>query len=169
MKLKLVKPSFKYKNNYINFIIEAHREGRRKKIKTKSLKKDFSSYLKKIKQSEKGQNLKQGKVPASMYWLVKKGRIIGQISFRHQLTENLLKCGGHVGYEIRSSERQKGYGKEILRLGLKKAKKKKLQELLLTCDDENIASSKIIEANGGQFQDKVVYKDKTKRRYWIKI
>lgn len=50
-------------------------------------------------------------------------RILGIINIRHALNDYLLTYGGHIGYSIRPSERQKGYGKIQLLLALKNAKK----------------------------------------------
>jgi len=65
-----------------------------------------------------------------------------------------------------------GYGGKTLELGLLEAKKLGLDKVLLTCDDNNIASWKMIEKNGGVLEDKIDnIKDKNKivRRYWINI
>ncbi|MBD3331077.1 GNAT family N-acetyltransferase [Candidatus Peregrinibacteria bacterium] len=75
----------------------------------------------------------------------------------------------HIGYYIRPSARQKGYGTKILELGLIKAKELGLQEVLLTCYESNIASKKIIEKNKGKFQDKVYDEGESKLKYWIKL
>ena len=62
----------------------------------------------------------------------------------------------------------------LLKLGLEKAKELVLQEqVLVTCDDDNIGSYKIIEKNGGILENKVENIDEGEtfltRRYWIKI
>ena len=64
-----------------------------------------------------------------------------------------------------------GYGKMILKLALAEAKKLGILKALVTFDDTNTGSCKIIEANGGILEDKVENgKDNPlKRRYWITI
>ncbi len=49
----------------------------------------------------------------SIYLLANKNskRIIGNIMLRYELNEALLEKGGHIGFSIRPSERQKGYAK----------------------------------------------------------
>lgn len=42
-----------------------------------------------------------------------------------------------------------GYGTSLLKLALKKAKRLGLKSIVLTCDERNVASRKIIERNGG--------------------
>ena len=43
---------------------------------------------------------------------------IGEASIRHQLNAHLMQEGGHIGYGIRPSRRDRGYGKRILALAL---------------------------------------------------
>jgi predicted acetyltransferase len=85
------------------------------------------------------------------------------------LNEVLEKEGGHIGYDIRPSMRRKGYGTEILKLSLPIAKQIGLNRVMLTCDDNNIASWKIMEKNGAVIDEKYDYKGRYKRRYWIDI
>ncbi len=115
-----------------------------------------------------GKYLPTGYVPNTFYWLVEGEHFIGWLDIRHRLNDNLLKIGGHIGYAIRPSGRQKGYGSEILRLGLEKAKELGITRGLLTCNGDNCASIKIIEKNGGVFEDTAITNTGiVKRRYWI--
>ena len=116
--------------------------------------------------------LPEGYVISYDYFAVDDGKFIGRISIRTSLTERLMNFGGHIGYGVTPKEWQKGYGSEMLRLGLIKAKELGIDErILLTCDDDNIGSYKIIEKNGGVLENKVeneVGDEKfLTRRYWI--
>jgi predicted acetyltransferase len=62
----------------------------------------------------------------------------------------------HIYYEIKPIFRNKGYGRKILELGLQEVKKLGLGKVVLTCDENNRASRKIIETNGGIFKDDCV-------------
>src|SRR3989344_8456793 len=84
-----------------------------------------------------------------------RNQYIGRLSIRHKLNDHLLKIGGHIGYDIRPSKRSRGYGTAILRLGLPKAKELRIERALLTCNENNIASLKIIEKAGGVLESKV--------------
>ena len=113
-------------------------------------------------------------VPSYDYFLVDDDKFIGIIHIRIRLTENLIKYGGHIGYGINPVYWKQGYGTKLLKLGLEIAKKLiKEDKVLVTCDDDNIGSYKIIEANGGMLEDKVMntLADETflTRRYWIKM
>lgn len=163
--MKLIKPALKYKRSFQNALKEFAKEGRNEGEPS-----DVEIYIKTRQQRAKGENLPKGYVPDSTYWLVDNNQFIGRASVRHYLNNNLKKFGGHIGYAIRSSKREKGYGKQILKLTLLKAKKIGIDNALVTCDESNIASQKIIEKNGGKLKDKVKRENGIlTRRYWIKI
>src|SRR5215207_1294779 len=94
---------------------------------------------------------------------------IGLLTLCSQINEQFLHSGGHIGYMVRPSGRRCGYGTVLLRLGLDKARERGLQRVLLTCDQTNIGSRKVIETNGGQFENAVVVAGQAiqKLRYWI--
>ena len=123
---------------------------------------------------EHGIGLPEGYVPATTFWLVDNDRFIGEVSIRHSLTPALEKIGGHIGYEIRYSESRKGYGTKMLAMTLPYCiNELHLDKVLITCDDDNIGSQKVIENNGGVLQDKIInHLDRgtiLTRRYWIDL
>lgn len=174
--MELVKPSIAYKNEFIQAVKEyqATDADDRKDIfelKVDDLERDFSLYISNLLSESEGKNLPEGYVPQTTYWLVDNGKFIGRVSIRHTLTDFLLKEGGHIGYDIRPTERNKGYGKSILELSLPKAKELGIDKVLVTCNDINLASKKIIEANGGVFENALdMGEGKPKKlRYWITL
>jgi predicted acetyltransferase len=56
-------------------------------------------------------------------------------------------------------------------MGLEKARERGLDRVLLTCDETNLASRKVIENNGGQLENAVQVEGQTvlKMRYWINL
>lgn len=60
--------------------------------------------------------------------------------------------GGHVGYAIRQSERNKGYGTVLLKTIIEEAKKMNIEKLLLTVRNSNTNSIKIALNNGGKIE-----------------
>jgi predicted acetyltransferase len=110
-------------------------------------------------------------LPYEDFWLMEEDIWIGLLTLRSQINEEFLHSGGHIGYVIRPSKRRCGYGTELLRLGLEKARERGLSRVLLTCDETNIGSRKIIEANGGQYENVVVVAGQAvkKLRYWISL
>jgi predicted acetyltransferase len=104
-----------------------------------------------------------GFVPSTARWMVDAGELVGRISLRHELTELLLAWGGHIGYSVRPSARRRGYATDALRQMLPLCAERGLGQVLVTCDEENVASRKVIEANGGRYEDS----NEGKRRYWV--
>jgi predicted acetyltransferase len=132
---------------------------------------DFEAMVQFLLNSEKGVNLPEGWVPDSTYWLAdKNNRILGAVNIRHQLTDKLLESGGHIGYGIRPSERQKGYATKLLSLALEKLKEIGVGKALITCDENNLASAKVIIKNGGMADYDFVEEDgKVVKRFWIQL
>jgi len=120
-----------------------------------------------------GKHLPERYVPASTFWLVEENEFIGAGSIRHSLTPALERFGGHIGYAVRYSKWNQGYGVIQLQLLLQEAKKIGLDKVLLTCNEDNIASARVMEKNGGIYWDTIentidgIFR-KTKR-YWITI
>lgn len=97
------------------------------------------------------------------------GRIVGMIDLRHSLNAFLAEYGGHIGYSVRPDERRKGYAKQMLAQVLTEAKKRGMNRVLVTCDEDNTASARTIEANGGRFDRKACLESEILRRYWIEL
>lgn len=133
---------------------------------------DFEGYLDGIKRGRDGRQLDPGRVPGTEFWLVDgSGNVIGTSRLRFELVPSLEKEGGHVGYDIRPSQRGKGYGTQILALTLEKARERGLQRVRLTCDADNVASARIIEKNGGILSGQAISDDSGKwvKQYWIEL
>ena len=131
---------------------------------------DFDAYLSRLHDQKQERQLNPGRVPQTTFWLVTREKhIIGVSKLRHRLVPHLEERGGHIGYEIRPSERQKGYGTEILRLTLLKAREMRLPQVLVTCDADNLASTRIIERTGGRRAGESVPEEtgKLHYQYWI--
>ena len=118
-----------------------------------------------------GKGLPDGYVPASTFWLVGGGEFIGVGNIRHRLTENLALFGGHIGYAIRPEKWGLGYGTLLLRFLLSEAAALGIERALLTCNERNVASARVMEKNGGVYQDTI---DNVvdgvplrTKRYWI--
>ena len=79
------------------------------------------------------------------------------------LTEWLAEFGGHIGYEVRPSARRQGHATTMLRQVLPHVHDLGIDPALLTCDDTNVASRKVIEAAGGTFEDQ----RGIKLRFWV--
>lgn len=132
---------------------------------------DFSGYLARLSKSARGEDLPAERVPGNEFWLVSGNRVLGRSKLRHRLNRALEHEGGHIGYDIRPSERRKGYGTLILKLTLERAKDLGLSRVLLTCDADNIGSAKIIENNGGVLNKQAISQKSGLPilHYWIEL
>jgi predicted acetyltransferase len=137
----------------------------------KELLGDFKSYVEIVNSWKEGKNLKEGFVPHTFFVAVVGDKIIGRSSIRHVLNEKLLRVNGHIGYGVVRSERGKGHAKIILEKSVKYLQDIGVTQILITCDEKNIASRKTIESNGGVLENKE-YDPEVKRvtlRYWIRL
>lgn len=165
--VQLVTPSLEYQQSFIAAVKEFQREGRQQDISVQALTDNFEAFLSTLAAHEQGRDLPAGYVPSTTRWLVNDKDFIGRVSIRHRLTEKLSHVGGHIGYEVRPSKRKMGYGTKMLALALPLARKIGLKNILLTCDDANLGSQKIIEHNGGVLAETFEDGGVKKRRYWI--
>ncbi|MHC4715992.1 MAG: GNAT family N-acetyltransferase [Planctomycetota bacterium] len=132
----------------------------------------FAAYVQRLHNGAEAIGLPTGHVPGSTYWLVRGGRrVLGAARLRHHLNESLLAEGGHVGYDVRPSERRKGYGTKLLAMTLEKARAMGLTRLMVSCTSDNVASAKIIRRNGGVFENEVMSPSfrKPLLRFWIEL
>src|SRR5262249_51843150 len=127
--MKLVEPSAKYKDSFIEAVKEFRNDTWQNEtvrpygqLSLSELENDFDSFAEKERSHALGKNQPAGYVPQSEFWLIDKGEFIGRVGIRHRLTEHLEAIGGHIGYSIRPSKRGKGYGNAVLELALPKAK-----------------------------------------------
>jgi predicted acetyltransferase len=167
--LFLAIPAKEYKESYIQAVREFQVEGRHLNKQLAALESNFDDLVQQIRDEADHHKVKSGLVPQTTFWLIDDGAFIGRLSIRHELDERLLRMGGHIGYEIRPSKRKRGYGTAILRLGLEKAWELGLQRVLVTCDEDNIGSRKIIEHNGGKLENSVEIAGRAVKvlRFWI--
>jgi predicted acetyltransferase len=132
---------------------------------------DTTGYLAGLRRLASGRDLAAHLVPESTFWPMREICILGQVRLRHDLNDVLSVEGGHIGYDVRPSERRKGYGTAMLGLALEKARAIGLTRVMLTCDADNIASSRIIERNGGKLTGTATSPRTGKhiRQYWIEL
>jgi predicted acetyltransferase len=133
---------------------------------------DFDGLLRRFQEVKAGIGLPDGFVPHSTYWLVRNGeQVLGVSNLRHRLTPKLQQEGGHIGYGVRPSERQKGYGTRLLSETLVVAKAHGISRVLITCAKTNLGSVQIILRNGGVFDSEefLPARGEVVQRYWIDL
>ena len=135
------------------------------------LRDDFAGYIRRRRDYAAGRSLPKGHVPGTDYWLVRGRRVLGTIRLRHRLNEALKIEGGHIGYDVRPSERRKGYATRMLGMVLDKAREMGLNRVLVTCDADNLASARVVQKNGGRPASEGISPESGKeiQRYWIDL
>ena len=171
-KIILVKPDLSYADEIIKYKEESLAES---PIINGSAGLDrFSSieiWFEELKKRSCEDTVPKGLVPSSTYLEVreKDNYIVGMIDIRHYLNEYLTQAGGHIGYGVRKTERNKGYAKQMLKLALEKCKELKIKKVLITCDEDNIASEKVILSANAKLEDIRNVDGENKKRFWIDL
>ena len=171
-KIILIKPDLSYADEIIKYKEEALFE---KAIINSSINLEkFSSvegWLDELKMKNSEDTVPEGLVPSTTYLAIREidNYIVGMVDIRHYLNEFLTQVGGNIGYDVRKSERNKGYAKQMLKLALEKCKELKIKKVLITCDEDNIASEKVILSANAKFEDIRCIDGENKKRFWIDL
>jgi predicted acetyltransferase len=102
-------------------------------------------------------------VPCTTLWWIDGEDYLGRLAIRHRLNDFLLDVGGHIGYDVRPTRRREGHATAMLRAALPWARRIGIDPALVTCDDDNVGSVRVIEEAGGVLEDV----RGIKRRYWV--
>lgn len=169
MELKLERPTLEQKAEYQSFAKDwADRKEEITPYSARLLGRSYEEWLASTLRME--WEAPEGFVRAHTFFLTDEaGSILGAVNIRHELNDELLKSGGHIGYGVRPSERRKGYAIRMLALALPIAKKLGISKALITCDKENIGSARTILRNGGRLENGLFLNGKTTQRYWVNL
>ena len=171
-KIILVKPDLSYADEIIKYKEESLAES---PIINGSAGLDrlspIEDWLEELNKRSCEDTVPKGLVPSSTYLGVreKDNYIVGMIDIRHYLNEYLTQVGGNIGYGVRKTERNKGYAKQMLKLALEKCKDLKIKKVLITCDEDNIASEKVILSANAKLEDIRNVDGENKKRFWIDL
>lgn len=168
MSIRLIDPCEEYENEFMKMLKEFREfgDGRIPYVMHFG-KESFTDILKAARDNSNGIHVLPDMEAATTWWLAGEGRLLGVTNIRHKLNDYLEYYGGHIGYGIRPSERNKGYATRLLSLALEKGAVFGLKNVLVICDSDNIASAKVIQKNGGVLEDERIYEGKPIQRYWI--
>ncbi|MEP6797128.1 MAG: GNAT family N-acetyltransferase [Lapillicoccus sp.] len=128
----------------------------------------FTGWVAEARAHERGEDVPPELVASTLRWVVDVGHpetILGTISLRHELNDYLRREGGHIGYAVRPSARGRGVATAALGLVLKDCHDRGIDPVLVTCHDDNVASARTIEHQGGVLEEV----RGGIRRYWISL
>lgn len=165
--LELNRPSAALKKSYLDSLLEIQASGENARITIEDAEGNFDEFVKAEIAKERMRTA--DRVPETVFWAACEGVYVGRISIRHELNDFLRWRGGHIGYDVRPSKRRKGFGAKMLALALKECPRLGIAKVMITCDENNIGSRKIIEGNGGALEAKDFDNGIPFLRYWVEI
>jgi predicted acetyltransferase len=132
---------------------------------------DLDGFLQRCLDNADPGKVEPGFVPQTIFWVIDDdGQAVGMVRMRHYLNEKLRDHGGHIGYYIRKDRRGRGHARAALRLTLAEFIKLGEPRAMLTVNMDNLASIRVIEANGGVLESTGRETDGTEfGRYWIDL
>ena len=104
-------------------------------------------------------------VPTTILWYISGLNYVGELVIRHELTPQLARAGGHIGYSIAPQWRRQGHATRMLAEGLEECRDLGLRRVLVTCRSDNEPSRRVILANGGVPDGSAHGED----RFWIAL
>lgn len=169
MNLTFVLPERKHKEDVLNFYAEFEKSG--KSCIGCANGNDFEKWLVEMTNRHLGKDLPQGYVKENFYLCYDKAELVGVFSLKFELTEYLYNFGGHIGYAVAPHLQNKGYATQILKQGCEIAKNLGFDKILLVCNEDNIASEKVIVKNGGVYVNSLFDKEENVevKRYLITL
>jgi predicted acetyltransferase len=102
-------------------------------------------------------------VPVTELWFVDGSDYLGTVIIRHRLTPALTREGGHIGYHVVPRHRHRGHATQMLAQAKPFCQGLGLTDVLITCDQDNLWSRRVIESNGGVLERVAG----GQARYWV--
>ncbi len=132
---------------------------------------DYDRWLIGMQNRHTGENLPEGYVRENFYLCYQDKELVGVFSLKFELTEFLLNYGGHIGYAVRPTRRNRGLATQMLAQGLELSKEFGFDRILCVCDADNYASEAVILKNGGVLENELFDPEEnvTVKRYWIDL
>lgn len=132
----------------------------------------YAEWLLGVNNRRAGIALRQNRVASTLFLVFDEtGTVVGTADIKPKLNEQLLQYGGHIGYAVLPAKRGQGCATQILSLMLQYAKEIGLARVLLTTNAPNIASQRVIEKNGGVFENMLfnAAENTMVKRYWVDL
>lgn len=165
MSLRLVWPEKKYFDSYLDALIEFR--------EASSFPKHFQNEIENFPESVVSNKRREqsGAVPHRTYWLINEYGYVGSVQLKLVAGARFPNIKSNIYYDIRPSLRRRGFGTLALTRGIEQARRLGLKKLIITCDDSNLPSKKIIENAGASFlrNEKVPDRKENVRVYKLKL
>jgi predicted acetyltransferase len=156
---QLSEPTVRVRESFLDASRALRDEGWIPNFPVEEVESDFDAYV----QSVSGVGHFWG-VPVSTRWYIGGDTYLGTVLFRHELTPELLAAGGHIGYHVAPNHRRAGHATRMLALAVERCHNElQIERILVTCEETNTASRRVIEANGGVLENILEHEC----RYWI--
>ena len=122
---------------------------------------DFDGYVRRVLAEQEAWG-----VPVTTLWYIDGATYLGTVIVRHQLTPELSRRGGHIGYHVAPRHRRQGHATAMLAAALAHCRDSVgLARVLITCAEPNTASRRVIEGNGGILENTL----NGECRYWVDL
>ncbi len=130
-----------------------------------------AEHLQKLDDQKDKFKIAANRVPSTMLYGFLGEQLVGRFNIRHELNEFLLHRGGHIGYSVSPRFRRQGIATEMFRQGMSFCRSLGITKLLITCNNDNEASWRIIENFGGSLENKISVDESGEivRRYWLEV
>ncbi len=158
------------KESYIDYINEWKAEG--EPLIPSTLNQNYEEFCA-LTENEKhltNNDLDPGRVPNETYFFIEdNGYIIGAVNLRYEITDVLLKKGGHLSFGIRPAMRNKGYAFIMLKLAFNILRPKGMSRALITCTRGNKPCQVAMKKVGAKLENSYELDGKVIDRYWINL
>jgi predicted acetyltransferase len=177
-RLSLVEPSLERLARYAAALATGWSPSTSEDVSAKqltALRHDPQAFLRELTRRDGTRTLPDGRLvqvlPGPVLWIWD-GDFCGSINLRYQPGSHELPdyVSGHIGYAIVPWRRRLGYATRALALMLAHARAVGLERVLITCDEDNVGSRKVILGNGGQFagtRPAEAPSTKSKLQFWV--
>ncbi|QSX07221.1 GNAT family N-acetyltransferase [Sedimentibacter sp. zth1] len=160
MNIALIRPSIELKDKVIEYWDEFYSNGENFIDDTKDYeqKETYEDWLTRVTNDTSEKTVSKDWVVTDTFFAIRKSdnKIIGMTELRHS-TDEIIKDFGQVGYDVRPSERNKGYATEMLKMLIVVAKEAQMNELYISVKKTNLPSIKVITNNDGIFEKSFEY------------
>lgn len=132
----------------------------------------IDAYLRECREMEDASTVPPGLVPQTTFWILDDDdTVVGMVRVRHRLNRKTRRNGGHIGFYIHPGHRRRGHATRALGLALEELRRIGVCRALLTVFPENAASIRVVEANGGRYEDTASDPETGRpvNRYWVDL